>query len=208
MVATATNETTGTGADPFFAGNAFYVEERRSGLRSRNEFTIWDRTGQRHGTLLQSVSVAGHFWRIFLKSSILPFRFQFTDRQGRRVASIRRGWTLFVSRTEVLDAGGQVIGYLKHKYRSRKPRLKVFNAEGRKIGEVTGTHSNWDMDIIDRDYHAFGSIREFDPKTTPGDTQGKDTYFIELTREALPPADRRVMLITALAIDRLIIENG
>ncbi|RYY64845.1 MAG: hypothetical protein EOO12_08550 [Chitinophagaceae bacterium] len=208
MLATATNEWTETGADAFFAGNAFYVEERRGRLRSRNEFGIWDGSGQRVGSLVQRVSLAGHFWRIFLKSSVLPFRFQVTDRQGRPVAAIRRGWTLLVSRTEVVDSRNEVIGFLKHKYRSRKPRLKVFNAEGKKIGEVTGTQSSWDMAIIDRDYQSFGSIREFDPKNTPGDTRGKNTYFIELSSESMSPEERRVMLVTAISIDRLILENG
>ena len=208
MVATATSELNGTGASDFLTGNAFYVEERRGRLRSRNEFRIWDSTGERIGTLLQRIPLAGHFWRIFLKSSVLPFHFQLIDPQDRPAGAIRRGWTLLVSRIEVLDGRDNVIGYLKHKYRSRKPRLKVFNAEGKKIGEVNGTQSSWDMALIDRDYHGIGSIRKSDPATTPGDTRNKNTYFVELTRNDLPSNERRLLLITAIAIDRLILENG
>ncbi|GAB4093033.1 hypothetical protein GCM10028786_19600 [Flaviaesturariibacter terrae] len=208
MLATATNERTGTAPDSFFDRSAFYVQEHRGALKARNEFAIWDSSGQRIGSLLQHISVAGFFWRVFLKSSILPFRFELLDRQGRVQGAIRRGWTIFVSRTEVVDARGTVIGFLKHKYRSRKPRIKVYNAEGKKIGEIAGSQSVWDMDIIDRDYHRFGSIQEFDPRSTPGDTNGKNTYLVELHREALSDSERRAMLSTAIAVDRLILENG
>lgn len=208
MVATESNQTTATGIEAFFGRKSFYVEERRGPLKSRNEFGIWDEAGVRIGGLLQEVSVASFFWRIFLSPSLLPFHFHICDKQGRSIASIRRGWTIFVSRTEVLDSKGQVIGYLKHKERSRKPRLKIFNAEGKKIGEITGTQAHWDMSIIDRDYHSFGSIREFDAKTTPGETAGKDTYFITLQREALSGAERSVMLVIAIAIDRLLQTKG
>ncbi|RYY41683.1 MAG: hypothetical protein EOO08_00720 [Chitinophagaceae bacterium] len=207
MVATASNQTTATGTEAFFGRKSFYVEERRGKMKRRNEFAIWDEDGQRIGSFLHEVSLSSFLWRIFLSASLLPFRFDIRDRQGRNVSSIRRGWTILVSRIEVLDAGGNIIGYLKHKERSRKPRLKIFNGGGKKVGEITGTQANWDMAIIDCDYNAFGSIREFDAKTTPGDTAGKDTYFITLQREALSGPERLAMLTVAIAIDQVLRTN-
>ncbi|RYY87051.1 MAG: hypothetical protein EOO15_12945 [Chitinophagaceae bacterium] len=208
MVATASDQTHATGTEAFFGRNSLYVEERRRGIKSRNEFAVWDEHGQRIGQLVQKVSAFSFLCRVFLSPSLLPFRFEIQDRQGRTVAGIRRSWTVFVSRTEVFDDKGQVIGFLKHKERSRKPRIKIFNEAGKKIGEITGTQAHWDMALIDRDYHSFGTIREFDAKTTPGDTAGKDTYFISLQREALTGSERQVMLIIAVAVDRLLLTNG
>jgi hypothetical protein len=207
MVAPITHETI-PGTDPFFEKNAYYVEEHRGSAKGRNEFGIWDENGGRLGTLVQRVSLSGKFLRIFLKSSLLPFKLEFIDRNGSSIAGIRRGWTVFVSRTEVFDGRGNVVGFLKHKYRSRKPRLKVFNNEGRKIGEITGTSGAWDMSLIDRDYHPFGHIAQIDSRAAPGEVRGKTGYFISFSRPALIPSDRRVMLVSAIAIDRLLISNG
>ncbi|GAA4341581.1 hypothetical protein [Flaviaesturariibacter amylovorans] len=193
--------------EPFFGRSEFYVEERRGSVKRHNEFAIYDGTGSRIGVLLQPVSVAMHFWRIFLRSSLLPFRFVIQDGQGRRIASIRRGWTLLVSRTEITDGSDNVIGYLKHKLRSRKPRLKIFNGEGKKIGEIAGTPGAWNMDIIDREYISFGAITQ-DHRGDASAIKGKDVYRVLLTREALEGLDRQVMLIAAIAIDRLLLENG
>ncbi|RYY97789.1 MAG: hypothetical protein EOO11_09885, partial [Chitinophagaceae bacterium] len=78
--------------EPFFGRTEFYVDERAATKRT-GESGIYDAEGARIGRLLQPVPVLVRFWRIFLRAALLPFRFDIHDTGGRRIASIRRGWT-------------------------------------------------------------------------------------------------------------------
>jgi uncharacterized protein YxjI len=192
-------------AEAFFEKGAFYVQERRGARGERS--AIYNSKGEPLGSVVQQVNFGKQFVRIFLKSSLLPFRIEIRDTSDQRIASIRRGWTIVRSRIEILDAQDDVIGFLKHKENSRKPRIKVFNDEGRKIGELAGNQATWDMNIIDPEYVPFGHITEYAPETTPGATTGKETYFVSVDNNAISGPERQVILTTAIAIERLLHEN-
>ncbi|TCJ12678.1 hypothetical protein EPD60_15580 [Flaviaesturariibacter flavus] len=197
-------KTSATKADAFFGVRSYYVEERRTAIGGGNRSRLFDDAGHPAGALIQRTGFAIRFWRIFLKASLLPFRLELHDNSGRTVAAIRRGWTILRSRTEIVDGRDKVIGFLKHKDTARRPRIKVFNEEGKKIGEVTGTTGTWDMNIIDREYLHLGQIHAFAPETTPGETRGQDTYFVNIDGEGATPRERRLLLIVSIAIDRLL----
>ncbi|RYZ22542.1 MAG: hypothetical protein EOO16_08720 [Chitinophagaceae bacterium] len=196
-------KTSSTKADAFLGAGAYYVEERRSAISGGNRSLLYDEAGQPAGALIQRTSFMNRFWRFFLKSALLPFRVELHDTAGKPLAGIRRGWTIVRSRTEIIDGHENVIGFVKHKEKARKPRIKVFNGEGKKIGEVTGSKGNWDMNIIDQEYMRLGQIVEFAPDTTPGDTRGKDTYFVSIDGNGASE-ERKLLLIVAIAVDRLI----
>jgi uncharacterized protein YxjI len=202
MVAAARKQT--ARAEAFFGSDTFYVEKRQSG-RPRQCY-IFDSAGTLTGQLASPQSLGTHFWRIFLKSALLPFRFEVRDAAGAMIGAIERGWTMFRSRIEIVDAQENIVGFLRHKRNSRKPRIKIFNTEGRKIGEITGARTDGDMEIIDRDYRPIGHITGNVTDSTPGATRGKSTYCISLGGE--PGPDQEVILLVALIADRMLPQLG
>lgn len=184
----------------FFASGVVYVAR---GGSSREHSTILNESGERIGFIQESRGIAIEFARLFIKSTSLPLLVNICNADGETLASLRRGWGLSNPRLEIIDARQNIVGFVRQKDRSQRPRVKVFNPDGKKIAEITAGNGASELFIIDRDYHAFGQIIP-NPPLPNNREKGKATIQITLNKRANPGDDFELTMIAALAVQTIL----
>jgi uncharacterized protein YxjI len=72
--------------------------------------------------------------------------------QDQLEASITRGWTFFLSKIEIKDGNGEVIGIIKQKFKLFKPTFKIYDQADELIAEISGDWKAWNFTILDASF--------------------------------------------------------
>ncbi|MDP6046945.1 MAG: phospholipid scramblase-related protein, partial [Phycisphaerae bacterium] len=114
--------------------------------------------------------------------------------------SIRRGFTLFRSKVDVLAADGTLVGWFKSKVWTIGVSFRVFNAEGREVALVKGDWKGWNFRFLDSEQNELGTITKKWAGVGKELFTSADNYIIALNGESEP--NRAALLLAAgLAID-------
>ncbi len=129
--------------------NQFFVKEHVGMFKAANNFDIFDTTGQ---TLLECREPnLGIFTKIFRFTDykrMTPFQVEVTTPDGQTVLTIRRGISLLLSKVEVLDERGQLVGQFAQKLFSIGGKFDVLDAKGRALCTLKGKWTSWDFRFV------------------------------------------------------------
>jgi uncharacterized protein YxjI len=124
--------------------------------------------------------------------------------QSKLLFSIRRGFTLFTSKVDVLDAAGNVLGWLQSNLLSTGATFRVFDASGNEValvqGDWKGYWKGWNFRITDTQGKELGTIAKKWGGLARELLTWADTYAVALTGDA-DPANARLLLAAGLAVD-------
>jgi uncharacterized protein YxjI len=190
----------------FFSGNDFFIDEKIMVFKFRNEYRIYDALANPIGGIVQKKIFSYKLMRIFFKKTILPFTFFIIDENHNTLITIRRGWTLILSRIVITDKNGNILGYIRQKFRMIKPKFKIYDADRRLIAEINGDWKAWNFAITDKHHIRIGEINKQWNGIRRELFTTSDKYHVS-TLPNISQLDKKLIIATAVTIDRILKES-
>jgi uncharacterized protein YxjI len=182
----------------------YLVRERVGFMKLTDTYDILDaKTGSPIGIAREKVSAVMQLLRVFLKKHLLPTRVEVSTRDGEPpLLALRKRMGVFRTRVDVLDAAGELLGWLRSKLFSFGGGFHVFDASDAKVAEVKGDWKGWNFKLVASDGRELGTVTKKWAGIAKELFTSADNYVIHLADGAAPnPGTAGLLLASGLAID-------
>ena len=188
--------------------NLFFVREHVGMFKAANNFDVLDpETGEE--LLHCREPELGFFTRMLRFTDykrMTPFDVRIATPAGEPVVRVTRGVSVFLSKVEVTDASGTVLGGFQQKFFSIGGKFELQDARGQPLCMLAGKWTGWNFRFMRGD-------QEFAHVTKKWAGAGKelfttaDNYMLEIS-DAVPPGAplRKLILAAVMCIDMVLKE--
>lgn len=188
--------------------NIFFVREHVGFFKAANNFDIFDPETGREIIQCREDNL-GPFTKLLRFTDYkryTPFEVELRTPDGELLVTVRRGISFFISKVQVFDASGQLIGAFKEKLFSIGGAFRVFDPEDNEICYLKGKWTGWDFRFL-------AGERELAHVTKKWAGLGKelftsaDNYVLTISDEV--PAGspiRKLILAAVMSIDLVLKE--
>jgi uncharacterized protein YxjI len=139
---------------------------------------------------------------------MLPFHLDIKDTEGNVLASIKRGWTFFMSKISVLDAKGEVIASIKQKFKLFKPTFHILDPAGVQIATISGDWKAWDFTITDNANRPIGTITKKWNGLLKEAFTTADKYVVSIQPKVVESTKKIIIVATSITIDMVLKESA
>ena len=130
--------------------NLFFVKEQVGMFKAANNFDIF------HPETNQKIMECrepnlGLFTKVFRFTDykrMTPFQVEVRTPEGQKVLTVKRGFSLFLSKVEVLDENDKLVGAFKQKLFSIGGKFDVLDAQGTTLCTLQGKWTSWDFRFV------------------------------------------------------------
>ncbi len=192
----------------FFEGNDYFIDEKVGLLKFANSYKVFDAQGTQLGNITQTVPgwqkvlrVIGNF------KAMMPFELAIMDMQGNVQASIRRGWTFFMSKIEIMDGNGNVTGSIRQKFKFFKPTFLISDAQDNPIAKITGDWKAWNFRIEDSGGNPIGTISKKWNGILKEAFTTADKYVVSISPAVAEDVRKTAIVSAAITIDMVLKES-
>ncbi|MDR1918856.1 MAG: hypothetical protein LBQ65_04320 [Tannerellaceae bacterium] len=192
----------------FFEHNDYFIDEKVGLLKFNNAYKVYNSDGIQIGNVQQSTSTGEKLLRLLLSKSMLPFRLDIKDTEGVVLATIKRGWTLFMSKIHVLDANGVEIASIKQKFKFFKPTFLILDPAGAQIGKISGDWKAWNFTIADNADRPIGTITKKWNGILKEALTTADKYVVSIQPNVVDQAKKIILVATSITIDMVLKESA
>lgn len=193
---------------PVLQHNLFFVKEQVGMFKAANNYDVFDPHSNRKLVECREPNL-GVFTKIFRFTDykrMTPFQVEVRTPDGQKVLTVKRGFSLFLSRVEVLDERDRLVGSFSQKFFSIGGKFDVLDVQGAPVCTLRGKWTSWDFRFVQGE-------RELAQVSKKWAGLGKelftsaDNYMLSIA-ESLPAEDPRRILIMAavLCIDMVLKE--
>lgn len=191
----------------FFESNDYFVDEKVNFFKFGNTYKVFNDKGEDIGTINQKLTTGQKILRLFLKKPMLPFLLEIRNSQDQLEASITRGWTFFLSKIEIKDGNGEVIGIIKQKFKLFKPTFKIYDQADQLIAEISGDWKAWNFTIFDALNNQIGSISKKWAGAMKEIFTTADKYNVHIDAVYANQKNKIAILASAITIDMVLKES-
>jgi uncharacterized protein YxjI len=132
---------------PSLANNLYLVKEHTGVFKAANNYDIHDpETGEI--VLDCREEKLGMFTKILRFTDykrMTPFHIEIRTPEGEIVVQVKRGVSIFLSKVQVLDGQGKVLGGFKQKFFSIGGAFKVLDPNDKPLCELKGKWTSWNF---------------------------------------------------------------
>lgn len=188
--------------------NVFFVKEHVGIFKAANNFDILDPEKQ---TLLmtcreEKFSFLTKIFRFSAYKRMTPFHVEVKDADGNPVLTVKRGFSLILSKVEAFDENGLLVGKFKQKLFSIGGKFDVLDANENKLCTLKGKWTSWDFKFANEN-------EEFAHVSKKWAGLGKelfttaDNYVLNIFDNVSPNDPKRILILGAvLCIDMVLKE--
>jgi uncharacterized protein YxjI len=191
----------------FFDSNDYFIDEKVNFFKFENTYKVYNDKGEDVGTINQKLTTGQKILRLFLKKPMLPFLLEIRNGQDQLEASITRGWTFFLSKIEIKDGNGELIGIIKQKFKLFKPTFKIYDQSEQLIAEISGDWKAWNFTIFDALNNQIGSISKKWAGAMKEIFTSADKYNVHIDTIYANPKNKIAILASAITIDMVLKES-
>jgi uncharacterized protein YxjI len=191
----------------FFDGNSFFIDEKVNFFKFENSYQIFDEKGANIGSINQKLNIGQKLLRLLINKALMPFKLEIKDTNGVLLASISRGWTLFMSKIVLKSGDDNVIGSVQQKFKLFKPTFKIFNHEQQLIAEITGDWKAWNFVITDDAGAQIGAISKKWAGALREVFTSADKYNVSIDPAYSNMINKIAILSAAITIDMVLKES-
>jgi len=192
---------------PFFESNNYFIDEKVGLLKFSNNYKIYDFEGNPVGEVVQSISGWHKVLRLLLSKAMFPFTMHIKDLQGEVQATVKRGWTFWMSKVQVLDADGNLLGNIRQKFRFIKPAFHITDAHDNRIATIGGDWVAWNFTIKDPAEVEIGSINKKWNGFMKEAFTTADKYHVSIVPEYAEDRNKMIIVSAAITIDMVLKES-
>lgn len=193
--------------DKFFLKNTFVIDEKVAAFKLSNAYRVYDDKGREIGAIQEHKSIFRILLGLFLNDSMLPFELNILNEDGRRVAQLKRGVTLFMSQVRIFDEMGRVVGSFQQKFTLLKPKFKLVDTLGHEIATIKGDWKAWKFDITDASGLVIGSVTKSWNGLAKELFTTADKYVVNIDASVTDERQRIAIASVAAAIDMILKEG-
>lgn len=191
----------------FFETNEYFIDQKVNYFKFESEYKVFDQKGIQIGFIRQRISAGHKFLRLFLGKAMMPFLLEIVDKQGKKLAVVKRGWTFWMSEIIVLNENDQIIGFIKQKWSFLKPKFYIMDNTKSKIAEIKGDWKAWNFYITQPDGSPIGTINKKWGGALKETFTDADKYNVSINEEYDENTDKTVIVATAITIDMVLKES-
>lgn len=128
-------------------GNLFFIKEHVGIFTAANNYDVFDpATGQKTMECREpNLGIFSKLFRFTDYKRMTPFEVEIKTPEGQKVLTVSRGVAIFLSRVEVRDETGTVVGYFKQKLFSIGGKFDVLDAQENVVCTLRGKWTSWDF---------------------------------------------------------------
>jgi uncharacterized protein YxjI len=135
---------------PSLRNNQYFVKEHIGIFKAANNYDIFD--PQTNQKVLECREPNLGFFTKLLRFTdykrMTPFAIEIRTSDGQLAFSVKRGISLFLSKVDVLDENGSIVGHFKQKLFSIGGKFDVLSADGTALCTLQGKWTSWDFRFI------------------------------------------------------------
>ena len=138
---------------PALNRNLFFIKEQVGFFKASNNYDVYDpETNQPVLNCREErLGIFTKMLRFTDYKRLTPFEVIIRTPDGQPVLCVKRGVSLFLSRVEVLDEGGQKIGGFAQKFFALFDKFTVLGANDQPLCKLKGNWSSWDFTFMHDD---------------------------------------------------------
>ncbi len=188
--------------------NLFLVKEHVGMFKAANNFDIFDpETGAE--VLHCREDNLGFFTKLLRFTDykrMTPFELEVRTPAGERILSVHRGVSIFLSKVEVRDASGVVIGGFKQKFFSIGGKFDVLDPQDNPLCTLKGKWTGWNFRMM-RGEEQFAQVSKKWAGLGKEFFTSADNYVLEIADSVPQGAPLRSLILAAvLCIDMVLKE--
>ncbi|MEO1053871.1 MAG: phospholipid scramblase-related protein [Bacteroidota bacterium] len=193
---------------PILNNNLFFVKEHVGMFKAANNFDIHDpHTSQiilhcREDNL-------GFFTKMFRFTDYkraTPFNVEIRTPDGQPVLTVKRGVSLFLSKVEVLDDKGRLVGKFKQQLFSIGGKFNVLDANDNVMCQLKGKWTSWDFKFV-KDNVEFAHVSKKWAGLGKELFTSADNYMLQIYDNVPEDNKLRIMIMAAvMCIDMVLKE--
>lgn len=139
--------------NPVLNQNNFFVKEHVGIFKAANNFDILD-PATRQLILTCREDQLGTFTKMLRFTDykrMTPFNVEIKTQDGKKVITVKRGISIFLSTVEVLDENDKTIGFFKQKFFSIGGKFDVLDVNNQVLCTLKGKWTSWDFRFMQGD---------------------------------------------------------
>jgi uncharacterized protein YxjI len=193
---------------PALNRNLYLVKEHVGFLKASNNYDIYDPAGG--AVILQcreeNLGFLTKLFRFTDYKRMTPFDIQVRTPDGALVVQVKRGISLFLSKVQVLDESGRVIGGFKQKMFSLGGAFDVLDAADKPVCRLQGKWTGWEFKFLAGDKELAQVSKKWAGIGKELFTSA-DNYVLQIA-DTVPPDNvvRQLILAAVMCIDMVLKE--
>lgn len=193
--------------DKFFSNNTFVIDENIAAFKLSNAYKVYDQEGVEIGAIQEHKSFAHILLSFVLSKNMMPFELNILNADGKRVAQLKRGVTLFMSKVQIFNETGASIGSFKQQFTLMKPKFTLLDNVGHEIATIKGDWKAWNFSITDAAGNQVGTIDKKWNGIAKELFTTADKYAVNIHPSVTQENTRIAIASVAAAIDMILKEN-
>ncbi len=188
--------------------NVYFVKEHVGMFKAANNYDIHD---PETGALImecreENLGILTKIFRFTDYKRMTPFDIQIRTPEGRPVVRVQRGVSFFLSKVQVLDENGIVIGGFKQKFFSIGGAFNVLDANETPLCQLKGKWTGWDFKFLAGETELAHVTKKWAGIGRELFTSA-DNYILEIS-DRVPPDSvvRQLILAAVMCIDMVLKE--
>ena len=186
--------------------NQFFVKEHVGMFKAANNYDVLTLEGKK--VLECREPNLGLFTKMLRFSDYkcyTPFQIEIRDSEQNLIVTVKRGISLFLSKVEVFDGTGKLIGGFKQKMFSFGGKFDVLDAQDKKVCELKGKWTGWDFRFLAGDHEMAHVTKKWAGMGKELFTSA-DNYVLEIDVNMTDPDIRRLIFASVMCIDMVLKE--
>jgi uncharacterized protein YxjI len=188
--------------------NLFFVKEHRGIFKAANNYDIFDPNTQQMIMTCREEKL-GIFTKIFRFTDYkraTPFDIEIKTTDGRKVLTVKRGISIFLSNVEVFDENDILVGRFKQKFFTIGGKFDVLDASDNVVCSLKGKWTSWNFDFF-RDEFKLAHVSKKWAGIGREMFTSADNYMLEIDN-SVPQNDsvRLLILAAVMCIDMVLKE--
>jgi uncharacterized protein YxjI len=190
------------------SSNQFFVKEHTGIFKASNNYDIFDpATNQKTLECREpNLGIITKLFRFTDYKRMTPFHVEIRTPEGTKVLSVKRGFSLLLSKVEVLDENDKVVGYFKQKFFSIGGKFDVLNASESIVCTLKGKWTSWDFRFVQGDTELASVSKKWAGIGKELFTTA-DNYMLSINNQATIENNTRILIVAAvMCIDMVLKE--
>lgn len=189
--------------------NTFFVKEHVGYFKAANAYDVLDpATGQIIGTVRETIPnfVVKLLKFTRLKTS-LPFTVDIFENDGKKLVTIKRGFTFFRSSVNVFDSSGQKLGRYQQRLLSLGGKFEILDRSDQPIAMLQGDWKGWDFTFKDRQGRELAKVNKKWAGVGKELFTTADNYVVNVNPQVTDERLKKLVISAAFCIDMVLKEG-
>ncbi|MDR2049097.1 MAG: hypothetical protein LBP69_06555 [Treponema sp.] len=191
--------------EKFFKNNDYFIDEKVQFLKFTNTYKVYDSSGSQIGVIKESMPAGLKLLSLLLSKALMPFTLDITDMEENVLATIKRGWTFFMSKISIRDGSGNEIARIKQQFKMFKPTFHITDLNDVPLATISGDWKAWNFTIT-ADGGQIGTITKKWNGILKETFTTADKYIVSVNPET-EGIKRIATVATAITVDMVLKES-